>query len=162
MDVTIRSARDGDAGELVSLIGGCFSEYPGCVLDVEGEMPHLLAIATAYRKLGGCFWVAESERIERVVGSVGVVPSREDGGVELRSLYVARPARRQGLGARLCGLVEAEGRRRGAPFVELWSDTRFLDAHRLYRQLGFTGGVRTRELRDLSETVEYYFRKELS
>jgi putative acetyltransferase len=159
MDVTIRSARDGDAEELISLIGDCFAEYPGCVLDVEGEMPHLLAIATAYRKLGGCFWVAESER---VVGSVGVVASREGGGVELRSLYVARPARRQGLGARLCELVEAEGRRRGALFVELWSDTRFLDAHRLYRRLGFTGGVRTRELHDLSATVEYYFRKELA
>ena len=82
-------------------------------------------------------------------------------GVALHKLYVARAARRQGLGTRLCELIFEEARRRGATFVELWSDTRFLDAHRLYENLGFVRGPETRELHDLSDTREFYYRLEL-
>jgi hypothetical protein len=45
--------------------------------------------------------------------------------------------------------------------MELWSDTRFLDAHRLYERLGYRRTGRTRELHDLSDTVEYEFDKPL-
>ena len=55
--------------------------------------------------------------------------------------------------------VRAESR--GARFVELWSDTRFADAHRLYERLGYRKSGVTRELHDMSGSVEYHFRKEL-
>jgi len=42
----IRVARDDDEAGLVALIGGCFAEYPGCLLDVDGEIPELRAVAT--------------------------------------------------------------------------------------------------------------------
>lgn len=155
----IRPARDGDAEQLIALIGGVFEEYPGCVLDVDGEAPELRAIASRFRAWGGRFWVAERDRV--VVGSVGVSPARDPAGAELRKLYVHRSARRGGLGTRLCELVEADARARGARFVELWSDRRFLDAHRLYEGRGYERGEATRELHDRSSTVEYYFRKEL-
>jgi putative acetyltransferase len=77
-------------------------------------------------------------------------------------LYVAAAARRRRLGARLVGLVEDAARGRGAAAVELWSDTRFHDAHRLYARLGYGRSARTRELHDLSNTVEHHFRKRLS
>jgi putative acetyltransferase len=38
----------------------------------------------------------------------------------------------------------------------LWSDTRFLAAHRLYRNLGFRE-IGTRELNDSNNSVEYGF-----
>ena len=108
MDVAVRTARDEDAEQLITLIGGCFAEYPGCVLDVDGEMPELLAIATFFTTRQGHFWVAE--HAGQVVGSVGVLPATAPQGMELRKLYVARAARRRGLGGRLCDLAEAQAK----------------------------------------------------
>ncbi len=155
----IRAARDADAWDLIGLIAACWAEYPGCVLDVHGEEPWLLAPATAYSEAGGQLWVAEEDG--RVVASVGLKPAAQPDGIALTSLYVARAARRRGLGDRLVALVEAEAQRRGAAFVELWTDTRFRDAHRLYARRGYARGPDTRELHDRSRSVEYYYRKPL-
>ena len=159
MDPLIRDARDDDSWDLIGLIAACWAEYPGCILDVHGEEPWLLQPATAYREQGGRLWVAESAG--RVVASVALRPAAEPGGIALKSLYVARAARRRGLGDRLAALVEEEARAAGAAFVELWTDTRFADAHRLYERRGYLQGPETRELHDLSRSVEYYYRKEL-
>lgn len=159
MAYTIRDARDGDDWDLVGLIAGCWSEYPGCVLDVHGECPELLAIASHYRKAGGRCWVAEERG--RVVASVALAPAPDPRAVLLQKLYVARAARRRGLGARLVALVEDEARALGATAVELWSDSRFADAHRLYERLGYERLPGTRDLRDLSRSVEYHFRRAL-
>lgn len=158
-ELLVRDARDEDGWDLIGLIAACWSEYPGCVLDVDGEEPWLRAPGSAYAAKGGRLWVVEQHG--RVVGSVGLAPAAEDGGVALRSLYVARHVRRGGLGTRLAVLVEEEARRRGTAFIELWSDTRFAGAHRLYERLGYRRGPHTRELHDLSRTVEYYYRKDL-
>ncbi len=155
----VREARDSDAGALIALIAAVYDEYPGCVLDVDDEAPELLAIRSHFRQLGGRFWVAEQNA--SLVGSVGFVPLAEADGVELRKLYVAQSARRRGLGASLCERVEAAARARGARFVELWSDTRFEDAHRLYARLSYLRGAHTRALHDRSASIEYYFKKQL-
>jgi putative acetyltransferase len=152
----VRPARDDDAAGLIALVGAVFAEYPGCVLDVDGELPELRRIASAFAELGGRFWVAE--RDGAVVGSAGWVPATAPGGVELRKLYVHRSERRSGLGSRLHDLVLAEAGERGAVFVDLWSDTRFVTAHRFYEKRGYARGPSTRELHDRSATVEYYFR----
>ena len=160
-DVTLRDARDEDAEELIDLIGAVFAEYPGCVLDVDGELPELRAIATLFQRWGGRFWVAE--RGGRVIGCVGLTPSAvaPDEGIELRKLYVAKAARKMGLGSALCDLVENTGRDLKKKFVELWSDTRFENAHALYARRGYTKGPQTRDLHDKSASVEYYFRLDL-
>ena len=157
--IQIRDARDDDSWDLIGLIAACWAEYPGCILDVHAEEPWLLAPATAYAEQGGRLWVAEMDR--RVVASVALRPTSEPSGVALKSLYVARPARRRGLGEQLVALVEDEARSRGASFVELWTDTRFLDAHRLYERRGYVRGPHTRELHDLSKSVEYFYRRNL-
>jgi putative acetyltransferase len=157
MHIKIREARDADAEGLIELIGGCYADYEGCVLDVDGEVPELKAIASAAAEAGGRFWVAEMRG--RIVGSVGLQPAGTT--VELKKLYVSRDARNVGLGARLCSLVEIEARDRGAVAVELWSDTRFAAAHRLYERRGYERGPKTRKLKDKSKSVEYYFRKPL-
>ena len=158
MNVKIRDARDDDSDGLIRLIGDCFSEYPGCVLDVEGEAPELISPATWHKEAGGRLWVAEGDGT--IVGCVAILPEAERS-AELKKLYVSSELRRLGLGARLCGLVEAEARRRGATTVMLWSDTRFEDAHRLYEGRGYERGPDTRELHDVSKSVEYYFRRSL-
>lgn len=158
MQIKIRDGRDGDAEGLVELIAGCYAEYAGCVLDVDNEVPELKSIATAHAQANGRFWVAESGG--KVMGCVGFVPNG-NGTVEMKKLYVTSEARRMGLGARLCSLVEVEARSRGATTVELWSDTRFKEAHRLYERRGYERGPKTRALKDKSKSVEYYYKKAL-
>jgi putative acetyltransferase len=152
--VEIRDARDDDEHGLISLVDACFQEYPGCVTDVDGEMPELRAIASYAEKCGGRFWVAELGG--RIVGSVGVVPSG-NGGYELLKLYVSAEGRSNGLGRTLVGLVEDEARNRGAGYVELWTDTRFTRAHRLYELLGYRSSGRTRDLQDKSNSSEFHY-----
>ncbi|HLG00791.1 MAG TPA: GNAT family N-acetyltransferase [Acidimicrobiia bacterium] len=152
--VEIRDARDDDSLDLIALVARCWAQYPGCVLDVHGEEPELLAPGAAIPD--GRWWVAVLGG--RVLGSVALSPG-EDGGVMLRKLYVDPTWRRRGLGTRLVEVVEAEASSRGANRIELWSDTRFEDAHRLYERLGYERQADTRELHDLSRTVEYRFVK---
>lgn len=159
MHIEIRDARDDDAAGLIALIGAVFAEYPGCVLELDHEMPQLRAIATAFGEDGGRFWVAEVDG--EIVGCAGIAPADDPSGAELKHLYVAKRARRAGLGSRFVAMVEREAVRNGAAFVELWSDTRFLDAHRLYERLGYVRSPQTRELHDLSDTIEFHFLKHL-
>ncbi len=154
----VRAGRDEDAAGLIDLIGGVWSEYPGCVLDVDREEPDLRAIATAFAGKGGAFWSA-TDRQGVIVGSAGVVPLKSAGRYELKKLYVAKSQRGAGLGSRLLGWAENETRRRGAAVLELWSDTRFLDGHRFYERHGYVRGSLTRELHDLSNTVEFHYSK---
>jgi putative acetyltransferase len=155
----IRDARDDDAAGMIALIEACYAEYEGCILDVDGEAPELKGIATAHAEQGGRFWVAESDG--EIIGSVGLVPN--GGGVwEMKKLYVTKAARRLGIGRRLVSLAEVEAMSRGAHAIELWSDTRFEDAHRLYERRGYSRLPETRELHDKSNTMEYHFRKALT
>src|SRR5690349_10407871 len=124
-----RPARDSDRDGLIQLIGSAYAEYPGCVLDVEREEPDLLGIATAYARHRGEFWVTIDEASGALVASAGCLPSPAPeyrGWLQLRKLYVAKSQRRQGLASALLASVEQTARGRGAPGVELWSDTRFL------------------------------------
>ena len=160
MRLKIRDARNDDGDRLIELIGACYADYPGCILDVDGEVPELRAIATHYAEMDGRFWVAEGEG--GLLGSVGIAPGKEPGVFEVKKLYVAKEARRMGLGQRLLGLAEVEAMSRGARAIDLWSDTRFEDSHRLYERRGYTRGESTRELHDASNSVEHYFRKEIA
>lgn len=160
-ELHVRPVRDSDSAALVALIGSCWAEYPGIVLDVDGEEPWLRAPASAYRRWGGRMWVLVPDGGDGPVACVGVKP-HGPGVVELKSLYVAAAARRRGLGSRLTRMVEEEARRSGALRVELWSDSRFADAHRMYERLGYRRTGNTRDLHDLSHTTEYEFVRDLA
>jgi GNAT superfamily N-acetyltransferase len=154
----LREVRDEDGPALIELIGGCWREYPGVELHVDAEEPWLRAPATAYRGWEGRMWVAELAA--DLVACCGVRPAGGDV-VELKSMYVAARARRLGLARRLEALVLGEANARGASRVELWSDTRFLDAHAAYRALGYEQLPGERDLHDLSHSREYPFVKGL-
>ena len=162
--LTTRPAHDSDRDALIELIGSAYAEYPGCVLDVEREEPDLLGIASAYARYQGEFWVTIDAIAGALVASAGYLPSPAPeyrGWLQLRKLYVARSHRRQGLASALLARVEQSARQRHAPGVELWSDTRFSDAHVFYARHGYVQLPQTRELFDLSQSVEYHFEKQL-
>lgn len=154
----IRPLEDDDGPAVIELISGVYGEYEGCVLDLPGVDADLPALATSWAALGGHGWVVTDG--DRIVACVGVAPATVRGrpGAELKRLYVAGSHRRQGLGQALVELVEADARdHHGAEEVELWSDTRFHDAHRLYERRGYQRQPETRDLHDPSHTTEYHF-----
>lgn len=157
----LRPVTDADTAALVDLVGGVYAEYPGCVLDLPGVDADLPRMPAHIAALGGRFWVVEHDR--DLVACVGWAPRTVDGrpGAELKRLYVHADHRRAGLGAWLVARVEAAARDHGAAVVELWSDTRFTDAHRLYTRLGYAPTGERRELHDPSGTTEYRFVKPL-
>jgi putative acetyltransferase len=156
-EILLREARDADAEGVIAVIAAAYAEFPGCILDVEADSPELKAPASSYALKAGRFWVAAGDK--GILGCVACQPAPE-GGLELEKLYVTRAARRRGLGARLLGLVEAEAEIRQASYIMLWTDTRFEDAHRFYQARGFRrAGLR--RLADVSQSVEYGFRKDL-
>lgn len=155
----IRPARDDDAQDLFGLIALCFADYPGCYVDPHQDLTDLLAPGSAFAAKGGAFWVVEDARGRAV--ACAAVDFPDPGTAELHRLYVRPDARRRGLGARLVGLVEERARGQGAIRLVFWSDTRFTDAHRLYERLGYERRPDTRELGDISGSVEARFEKPL-
>lgn len=154
--LAIRPAVDGDAVALQAIVAAAFAEYPGCVFDLS-ELPELVEPATAFARLGGRLWSADQEGV--VVGCIAMVPAREPGLVELRKLYTLATVRGIGLGRRLIATAEAEARQWRASRIHLWTDTRFETAHRVYEKLGYRRLDETRELHDLSGSVEYHYEK---
>lgn len=153
----LRPVRDPDAPALQALIGACFAEYPGCVLELDGLDAWMRRPGTRFAA-GGELWVVPAAG-GGLAACCGWIPTPD--GVELKSLYVAAGSRRAGLGTALAGLVERRARDRGATAVRLWSDSRFTDAHRLYRRLGYSGPLDSRALHDASRSTEFAFAKEL-
>jgi putative acetyltransferase len=128
-------------------------------MDVHGECPDLLSPASSYRRLGGEFWVAV-DPCGTVVATVGWRPLSQGVG-ELERLYVNQRWRRRGVGGVLADLAEKAAAERGAANIELWSDSRFADAHRFYERRGYQRRGPDRELGDLSGTREFHFVKVL-
>ena len=153
----LRPVADSDAAALQALVAGCFAAYEGAVLEVDGLDAWMLRPATNLAAKGAVLWVLPAGPDLAAVG--GWQPS--DAGVELKTLYVGAPWRRRGYALSFVGLVERAARQRGAAAVELWTDTRFHDAHRLYARLGYSRTAGTRDLHDRSNTTEFHFVKRL-
>ncbi len=146
-----------DAPDIQQLINGIFGEY-GLAIAVNGVDEHLAEPAEYFHARGGEFWVVEYDG--RIVATVGALPHDSDT-VELKALYVHPLIRRQGWGKRLTELVMDYTRTMGKKRVILWSDTRFTDAHRLYRRMGFRR-FGQRELHDIYNSSEYGFEYDLA
>jgi len=158
-NISIREARDDDADGLIKLIGDIFEDYQDCVLDLEKLDKELLSIDTYIKGLHGKFWVAELEG--RIVGCIGFGYTEEDEIIELKRLYVAGDLRRSGLGSKLTQLVFWAAYDRFARAIDLWSDTRFEEAHAFYLAKGFEKLPETRRLCDPSNSTEFHFIKYL-
>ncbi len=151
-----RTGTDGDADGFIALIGACWSEYPGVILDVDREEPQLWALATYYATRGGALWAAEAEG--RIVGMVATKPLGA-GTWEICRVYVLPSLHGSGLGHRLLGQAEAHARAAGATRLVLWSDTRFDRAHRFYEKRSYVRCGPIRVLNDISNSLEFAYAK---
>lgn len=155
----LRPGRDDDADGFIALIGACWAEYPGCVMDVDGEVPELRALASYYAGQGGALWAAEAGG--RVVGMVGTRPLGE-GAWEVCKMYADAGQRGTGLAQKLIDAAEGFARAAGGREMKLWTDTRFDRAHRFYEKQGYARSGPIRVLGDLSNSLEFAYSKPLA
>ena len=159
-DVIVREAADADAEQIIQLIGEVYSEFKGCVLLVDEEEPELKAPQTAFARLGGKFWVAECQG--RICGTIALTLTDAPRIARLNKLYVSDAARGRGLGETLCQLVERTAKdEMNADMIMLYTDSRFLDAHRLYERLDYQRQPGLVQRADASNSVEYVYTKKL-
>ncbi len=154
----LRAGRDDDADGFIDLIGACWAEYPGNILDVDGEVPELRALASYFAGKGGALWAVE--QAGRVVGMVGTRPLA-DGEWELCKMYAAPSLRGGGTGQLLINSAEAFARAHGGTRMVLWTDTRFDRAHRFYEKQSYVRAGPLRVLNDLSKSIEFIYAKPL-
>lgn len=159
MSLVLRAGRDADAADFIALISACWAEYPGCVMDVDGEVPELRALASYYAGQGGALWVADDGG--RVVGMVATMPL-DQGAWEICKMYAYPEQRGSGLARRLIDTAEDFARGHGAKAMKLWTDTRFDRAHRFYENRSYVRVGAIRALHDLSNTMEFGYAKALT
>ena len=146
-----------DVPAVMLLIGRVFAEY-GWIWQPATEVPDLLAFEEHYLPPAGAFWVLVEAG--KVAGSIGVDRRGLDV-AELHRLYLDPDRRGQGLGAALIALVLDWCDRQGLKRLELWTDTRFGHAHRLYERLGFErDGVRTL-VGDINGSREFHYERDV-
>jgi putative acetyltransferase len=151
MEIEVRRATAEDAEGARRVIRAVYDEY-GLTWEPERYHADLYDLEGHYLRPGFPFLVAEAEG--RIVGTAALdlfepVPGPAgdttvlDGTVRiggcdcsLERLYVHPEARRQRIGLRLTEAVLAEARHRSRRLMEIWSDKRFVEAHRLYEKLG--------------------------
>lgn len=161
LQASIRDGRDDDAENFIALIDACWSEYPGCIMDLDGEVPELRALATYCTGKGGKLWAAEDES-GAIVGMVATYPLNADRAWEVARMYVARAARGSGLARALLAQAEDHARAQGAQRIVLWTDTRFETAHRFYEKHGYVRSGSIRVLDDVSKSLEFRYTKPIA
>ncbi len=124
MPALVRRARSTDSAAAAAVVKAVFDEF-GFTWDEFGYHADLRDVEAAYP----VFFVAELEG--RIVGTAGFSTRGS-----LERLYVLRAARGTGVGSALLAAVVEAARQAGQSQLEIWSDKRFEDAHRLYQRLG--------------------------
>jgi GNAT superfamily N-acetyltransferase len=156
---TLRAGRDADADGFIALIAACWAEYPGNILDVDGEVPELRALATYYGQAGGALWAVEQDNA--IAGMLATKPIG-DNVWELCKVYTAPALRGTGMAQRMIGTAENFARAHGGTRMKLWSDTRFDRAHRFYEKQSYIRAGALRVLNDLSNSIEFVYAKPLT
>lgn len=147
----IRPALRGDESGVVRVVKAVYDEY-GFTWDPDVYHADLYDLSIHFGGPEAILFVAEDET--RVLGCAGLEtfttvegPHGEvvDGDslrriagtdCEFLRLYVHAEARNRGIGAALIERVIGEARNRGRRHMEIWTDKRFVGAHRLYARYG--------------------------
>jgi putative acetyltransferase len=151
MSFLIRPATNADIPGVVDVIHTVFDEY-SFTWEPEGYHLDLYHLEEHYDGVADRFFVGEFDG--RIVGTIALAlfdPIPGEAGVvslldgflrvqgcdsALNRLYVHPSARRVGLGRGLMAHVINEARASDKQAMEIWSDKRFVDAHRLYGRAG--------------------------
>ena len=130
----IRPATNADAEAIRTLIFGVLEEY-GLLAEHEGVDADLKDIEGNYIARGGMFDLVLDVG-GQLIGTVGLYP-RNDDVAELRKMYLAKRARRKGIGKMLLELALGRARELGFERIELETSSKLVEAIGLYSRYGF-------------------------
>lgn len=128
----IRPYRKGDDDEICRVIREIFDEYD-FTWETGGYNADTEDVSTFYLEGGGAFWVMETDG--QMVGTGALMPEGDDR-CELCRLYLAKACRGKGWGKKFYEFIIAEARKAGYLEMEIWSDVKLVEAHRLYERSG--------------------------
>jgi putative acetyltransferase len=151
MSIRVRAASGADQEGIVRVIRAVYDEY-GFTWDPETYHADLYDLDRYYRDRGDTFFVAEEDGQTLATAALELFPAIPGergqlhfgpglpriGGCDcsIERLYVHPDARRRGLGGTMMRTVVEGAREAGRSLMEIWSDKRFVDAHRLYERQG--------------------------
>lgn len=143
-DITIRRAKAGDAARIAELImhGAATQTMTPDAIREEARHPgYVQAFAEIEASQDNTLFVAE--RAGEVVGTFQVtsIPGMVARGArrgKIESVHVAPECRGMGIGKLMIAHALAFAKQQGVGLIELSSNKLRLDAHRFYRDLGFS------------------------
>ncbi len=133
------------------MIESVFDEY-GWVFVEADELPDFVAFATFYAAPESPHRLWTLELDGRPAGCIALKAGAE--GAYLSRVYLHAEHRGHGYGKRMVLHALADAKARGFRNVHLWTDTRFLTAHKLYEAVGFVRQNRLRALHDINISFE--------
>jgi GNAT superfamily N-acetyltransferase len=147
----LRPATGTDSTAVAAVVEAVYGEY-GFVWEPEGCQADLYDLGAHYLDRGHLVWVvADGTAVQGVIGLklFEPVPGQAGSAVDfegavrlagcdaaLARLYVHPRARHRGAGTDLLRTALGAARQRGRGAVEIWSDKRLEQAHRLYKRFG--------------------------
>ena len=152
----LRLARNKDGNQIINLIKRCFNDYKNCYLDVDNDSPELRNVYSYFKNKKGKFWVYVDKN--KIIGCMGYLP-HEKNNLEIHKLYIDKNYRMRGLAKKLMSRIESIAKKYKKRKIVLWTDTRFKEAHKMYKKLKYKKMSKTRKLNDISNTTEYAFQK---
>lgn len=148
----IRPATKGDIPRLIDIIHETIESY-GYIFELEFELPDFLDYDGFYGSGKGELYVVEEDG--KVVGCGAI---KLNGDIPyLSRIYVDQRFRGKGYGKAIVVYLMDRNRVFGHVELELWSDTLFRTAHKLYEGLGFKFTGRVRPLGDVNNCFEYHY-----
>lgn len=148
----VRPVQATDTPAIHRHVAAVYADY-GDVLDVGNEDTHLRDPAAFFRARGGEFWVVLDDNSLVATGAIHLTPES----AEVRTIYVRKDRRRLGLARALTQMGIEHARHAGYGAVYLWSDKRYVEAHRLYESMGFER-IGERDVRITNSYSEWRYR----
>ncbi len=147
----IRAAAEADIPRLIDLIQKTIESY-GYLFELDFELPDFLDFNGFYGPKAELYVVEEDGEIAGcgALKGIGETPF-------LSRIYVDEAFRGRGYGKAVVLHLMRRAVELGHQDLELWSDTKFRTAHRMYERLGFRFTGRVRPLHDVNNCFEYHY-----
>lgn len=132
--ISVRSAVDADASEVIALVSGVLAEF-GLPFDLKSKDSDLIDIEGNYSDRGGAFDILE-DGVGRILGTCGLYRIDHET-IELRKMYFVPEIRGLGIGWLILSRAVDRARDMGYRTMVLETTTVLEQAIRLYQRFGF-------------------------
>ena len=148
----LRPAESSDIPVMSNIISTVFDEYGWTFVEID-ELPDFVFYEKHYSDPERAYLFALTDESGQVIGSIAMKNGGR--GPYLSRVYLRAEYRGLGLGKWMTNSVLEMARSQGFGSIHLWTDTRFLDAHRMYERLGFRMTGDLRSLHDVNRSFEF-------